>query len=108
MITEADLREAIAECQGNRNPSAGTCIKLAAYYTILNHLEGVPAGDVLKTPAYSYENRQQIKYSDTEFSQIVEKKGIESCFPILDEIMSALLVCNPKLYNNAIQRLEGV
>ena len=35
MITEQDLLEAIAECQGQRNPNANTCIKLAAYYIIL-------------------------------------------------------------------------
>ena len=38
MITEKDLRAAIAECQGARNPNASTCIKLAAFYTILNNL----------------------------------------------------------------------
>ena len=31
MITEHDLKEAIAECEGNRNPDARTCIKLAAH-----------------------------------------------------------------------------
>ena len=108
MITEQDLRQAIAECQGNRNPSASTCIKLAAYYTILNQLEGIPAGDVLKKEQYSFENRPKIKFTDTEFSQIVERKGLDTCFPVLDEIMSALLVCNPKLYNNAIQRLADI
>ena len=50
MITEKDLRAAIAECQGARNPNATTCIKLAAFYTILNNLypeqkeEAVDAG----------------------------------------------------------------
>ena len=38
MITEKDIRAAIAECQGARNPNANTCIKLAAFYTILNNL----------------------------------------------------------------------
>ena len=40
MITEKDLQEAIAECQGERNPNANTCIKLAAFYTIRNELFG--------------------------------------------------------------------
>ena len=38
MITEKDLQEAIAECQGERSPNASTCIKLAAFYTIKEHL----------------------------------------------------------------------
>ena len=34
MITEQDLQAAIAECEGVRNPTSNTCLKLAAYYTI--------------------------------------------------------------------------
>jgi hypothetical protein len=40
MITEKDLKEAIAECEGERNPNANTCIKLAAFYTILDNMYG--------------------------------------------------------------------
>ena len=32
VIREDDVREAIAEMQGQKNPNANTCIKLAAYY----------------------------------------------------------------------------
>ena len=32
MITERDLIEAIAECEGERDPTAYTCLKLAAFY----------------------------------------------------------------------------
>ena len=42
MITVDELKAAIAEMQGERNPNAQTCIKLAAYYTILNELQGNP------------------------------------------------------------------
>ena len=38
MITEKDLQEAIAECEGQRNPNANTCVKLAAFYIIKDHL----------------------------------------------------------------------
>ena len=46
MIREEDLQEAIAECQGQRNPNANTAIKLAAFYTIRRELfgEGKDAG----------------------------------------------------------------
>ena len=59
MITEKDLMEAIAECQGQRNPNANTCIKLAAYYTILNNLQATAEKSSVvvsknETPAYSY------------------------------------------------------
>ena len=38
MITEKDLQEAIAECKGKRNPDSSTCIKLAAFLIIQEHL----------------------------------------------------------------------
>ena len=57
MITEQDLREAIAECQGQRNPNANTCIKLAAFLTIQRELYGKEQEDepnVMPARAYSY------------------------------------------------------
>ena len=53
MITEKDLQEAIAECQGQRNPNANTCIKLAAFYTIRRELFGEEK-DAGMLPGYSY------------------------------------------------------
>lgn len=107
MITEKDLREAIAECHGTRNPNANTCIKLAAYYTILNSLYGnqiAPAAS--NNYSYAAAADDVIKYSDSEFSQCVEKIGIEKAFPIIDEIMNTLSVINPKLYRCAIGKLS--
>lgn len=106
MITEHDLREAIAECEGTRNPSASTCIKLAAFYTILNQMRGDTDHVRPTVQQYSFSAFPEVKYSDTEFSQVVKKKGLENCFPVIDEIMSALLVVNPALYHNAIRKLK--
>lgn len=44
MITLQDLNAAIAECQGERNPNANTCIKLAAFYTIRQEMFGGNSG----------------------------------------------------------------
>lgn len=108
MITEHDLQEAIAECEGIKNPSANTCIKLAAFYTILNHLNGnedIPN----KMPMYSYSStNDDIHYSDSEFSQLVRSKGIHKVYPILDDLMDALQVINPKLYKSAIRKIENL
>lgn len=103
MITEKDLREAIAECEGSRNPSANTCIKLAAYYTILENLYGNQNNEV-KLPEYSFKS-SETQYSDSEFSDLVRIKGIDRVFPILDETMSTLYVLNPKLYNSVLNKI---
>lgn len=112
MITEQDLREAIAECEGTRNPNANTCIKLAAYYTILDNLKkdsGEPTPEPLRiSPSYSYSAGDFLQYSDSEFSQLVELKGIDKVFPIIDELMDALMVVNPKLYDSVIRKTEDL
>lgn len=109
MITERDLREAIAECEGTRNPNANTCIKLAAFYTILEHL-GNEDKSLEMIPGYSFTNspEEKIKYSDSEFSHLVEEKGIEKCFSIIDELISTIYVMNPGLYRSFVKKLTDV
>lgn len=109
MITEKDLQEAIAECEGERNPNANTCIKLAAFYTIKEHLfpEAIPA----PVQAYSYAPPPEpventITYdSDTEFGQRIHGRDPGEVWPLIDELTEALAVVNPRLYDSFIQRL---
>ena len=109
MIKEQDLREAIAECEGIRNPNSTTCMKLAAYYTILNQMnnqskeEAVPVYSFSSGPTY-----EDLPYSNSEFSQEVMGKGIDKVFPVLDELMDALMVINPKLYQNTMTKLSDL
>lgn len=104
MITEQELREAIAECQGQRNPNANTCIMLASYYTILDHIkeeEKVP-----ELPAYSYAAPPAERYSsDTEFGQKVSNMDILDVMTIMDELMTTLSIINPRLYNGVMSKL---
>lgn len=102
MITEQDLREAIAECQGNPHPNANTCIKLAAYYTILDNMVQTPKNNT----GYSYTPAPTISYSGSELSRLVQAKSIEKVFPILDELVETLSVINPRLYNSVIQKIS--
>lgn len=101
MITPQDLKAAIAECEGIRNPDARTCIKLAAYYQLLDRKENA---DPL--PQYSFENRVEIPYSNSEFSQAVEQVGIDKVFPVIDELMEMLYVTNRPLYESVMRKIE--
>lgn len=105
MITEKDLQEAIAECQGQRNPNANTCIKLASYYIILNQMKE-------PTPSYSYAppNNELVSdyyYSDTEFMKVAGDMMVDEVLPIIDDLMVTVMVLNPKLYNSVIRKLKG-
>ena len=54
MITRKDLIEAIEKCQGQKNPNANTCIKLAAYYTILDHTPEDDSGYSFSGPSSEF------------------------------------------------------
>lgn len=108
MIREDDLREAIAECEGSRNPSASTCIKLASYYALLDRKTGQTAQEHVRTdPQYSYASTP-IPYGNSELSRIIEKKGISECYPIIEETIEAMEVIVPKLYHAMLRKLDGI
>lgn len=110
MITEQDLQAAIAECQGVRSPTASTCIKLAAFYTIQDRLYGnkekVEAG-------YSFSSKPDVRQvdeisymSDTDFSRLIYGKDQEEVWPVIDELMTVLEATNPRLYDGVMRKLN--
>lgn len=102
MITERDLKEAIAECQGQRNPNANTCIKLAAFLTIQRELYGEPS----EVPPRSFAYSPGIGYnSDTDFGQAIKGKSYDEIMPVVDELMTTLEAVYPRLYYSTMQRL---
>ena len=104
MITEQDLQAAIAECKGQRNPTASTCIKLAAFLTIQEHLFGTKE-EILH---YSYAAAPSgIQYeSDSEFASIVNGKSTDEIMKVFDELMQTIQIINPKLYASVLRKLE--
>ena len=102
MITEKDLLEAIAECQGERNPNANTCIKLASYYTILNELYGTK-----EEPTYSYSAEPSSYRSETEFYGLIQSKSYDEVIALFDELMTAISALEPRLYQGVLRRLRG-
>ena len=107
MITEHDLQEAIAECQGQRNPNANTCIKLASYLTIYKELYGVP--DPL--PSYSFDPGPPDDlvsfHGDSEFAQAVDGKQQSLVWPVINELMDVVYAINPNLYQGVMDKLTG-
>ena len=108
MITEQDLQEAIAECLGQRNPNASTCLKLAAFYTIKNEMFGKKSEP---TPAYSYSGpvaEATVDYDgDSEFAGLIDGKNAYNMWSIMDELMNTLSVVEPKLYQAVLRKLKA-
>ena len=114
MITEMDLQEAIAECQGQRNPNASTCIKLAAFYTIRRELfgEGKEAVQLPVSPGYSYAMQTEsepmiMNNSDSEFAQAIDGRPQAEIWPLMDEMMDTIHAIHPRLYSAVMDRLRG-
>ena len=110
MITERDLDEAIAACQGEIEPNSQTCIKLAAFLTIKNEL--FPKRKELpELPTYSYTpapiGDSVVSYdSGTEFSRVISGRQARQVFAVLDELMGILSAINPRLYNATLDKIE--
>lgn len=92
MISEDALREAIKECLEERNPNASTCIKLASFYTILDHVREWPSG--------------ASGGPQTEFRILADKIPAEDLIGILDGLMTALEAKCPRLYDATMARLR--
>lgn len=107
MITEMDLQEAIAECQGQRNPNASTCIKLAAFLTIRRELYGEEKDAEPLGYSYQPEPEPMIRNdSDSEFARMIDGRPQEEIWPLLDEMMETIQAIHPRLYRAVMDRLR--
>lgn len=108
MITIDDLKAAIAECEGERNPNANTCMKLSAYYILLREKQGKPdTSGYSSAPAPSVPETVDY-YSDTEFGQLVQDKPIKDVMSVMDELISVLSAIQPRLYNGVMRKLNDI
>lgn len=113
MITKQDLDSAIAECQGDPNPNAQTCMKLASFYTIQDHLFGnedtenefIPSVD----PPFGYSTDSGVISYDgeSEFAQAINGKDTQEVLSIIDEFTQTVNVLIPNLYRGMMRKLEG-
>ena len=107
MITENDLHEAIAECQGTRDPNANTCLKLASYYTILDHIR---KDEPIEVPSYSYASvpTQEVYSSRSEFGTLIPELDQYETMKVIDELMETLRILQPRLYSATMRKLTAL
>lgn len=108
MITEQDLQEAIAECQGERAPNANTCIKLAAFFTIRRELFGGEQ-KTEQLPGYSFQADPEPMIdnpSESEFARMIDGRKQTEIWPLMDELMDTVHAIHPRLYRALMERLQ--
>lgn len=112
MITQDQLNEAIAECNGRRNPDANTCLKLASYLTIRDKMYPDAKSDnkpILSD--YSYASPPVVAdgvidyTSDTQFGKAIRGRKVNDVLSQLDEIISDVYVVEPSLYRKIMREL---
>jgi len=108
VITERDLQDAIAECQGERRPNANTCIKLAAYFTIYDHLYPKKAELTEEIPQTIFQTVEEgiiDDYGDTDFYRTIKGRKAADVWAVMNELMETIQVINPKLYDGVMRQL---
>ncbi|MCR5092746.1 MAG: hypothetical protein K6B72_02105 [Lachnospiraceae bacterium] len=107
MITERDLEEAIAECKGKRNPDSSTCIKLAAFYTIKEHLyPGTPQNFTYAAPPIETDYSVVDFPGESELARAVDGRRQKEVWPVFDELMATLEAINPRLHDAVMRKLS--
>lgn len=106
MITEHDLQEAIAECEGQRKPTVNTCLKLAAFYIIKDKMYPVKQEEEVMEKQLSHSYYSRSSGNDiSEFRQAITKVDAEEFLSIMDELMSTIKAIMPKLYDGVMRKL---
>lgn len=108
MISEKDLDESIARYLGDPDPSINTCIKLAACFQVKRELAGKRRH--LPEPGYSYAagpiDTTNKTGSASEFARAINERNTRDIWPIMDDLMSKLLIVNPRLYNSVMKQIR--
>lgn len=106
MFTKAELVDAIDEIEQGKH-TIQNCEKLASIYTVLDHM--YPPSQEM---AYSYDNKAKDEpdtvgdYGDSQFLKLVAGKPLKSTWRLIDELVEAVGVLNPRLMDSFIDKIS--
>ena len=103
MISMEQISGEIAALEEER-PTHVTMQKLASLYIVRDHMA---ISNQKLTPTVAVENVVTLD-SDTDFAKTINGKKSEWVWNVMDDLMSALAVIQPKLYESAMSKLDGL
>lgn len=107
MISVSEIEKAITNCQGDRNPDANTCIKLAAYYVILDHIDAKAKS--LSRMSFASEPVEKVRFNgNSEFSEVIQGLKASDVIAVMDDLMDAVQGLMPRLYTATIEKLKAL
>lgn len=107
MISERDILDAIEEVEKQPDTFAKAA-KLATFYSLLDHLYPRLDGYSADFPQIEPANGKVGDFGDSEFLRMIRGKDISEVMGVLDELMDAVAILMPKLYDGVIRKLRGV
>lgn len=105
MFTEAELIDAIDQIEQGKH-SIQNCERLAAIYTVLDHLYGKEKPVMVEV---SHDNKIETEvgyYGKSRFLESVAGKSAKDIWLLMDELVEALRVLNPRLLDNFLDKLD--
>ena len=102
MISIEQISGEIAALEDEK-PTHVTMQKLAALYTVRDHMviQAKPENEV----AVVYQSIPDIG-TGTEFAELIQGKDSKEAVTLMDELMTALQVVQPRLYDSVIRKLS--
>lgn len=102
MFSKSELLDAIEELE--MSPATyQNAEKLATFYSLYDHLYMKPE------PINRVETIDEViigEYGDSEFMRMLSGKRSKDVWPIIDELMDAIHVLQPKLYDAVLDKLS--
>lgn len=103
MIGKSELIEAREELLNSKS-TIQNCEKLAAVCTVLDHCYPEQKKDLLQPRFDAGYSGDNIK-ADTQFLREIQGKSPNEYLPAIDELVTATMVYNPRLYRAFIRKL---
>ena len=106
MFTRAELDDAVNELLDGKH-SIQNCEKLAAIYVVLDHLYGEEKPMI----QVSHDNKIESEvgyYGSSDFLKTIAGKSAKEVWRLMDELVEAVTVLNPRLMNNFYEKLNNI
>lgn len=105
MLSESELLRAIDELEDSA-PTFQNCQKMATFYTLLNSM--YRSGEKIGVQKIETEHEEVIgNHGDSEFLRMIDGMDSREAWMIIDELMDAIQVLQPRLYDSVMRRLRG-
>lgn len=109
MLSEHDLLSEIDKYNAKADLTPNECIRLAAFYTILNCQYPIEQSVPQSTSMASGENIEKTISVDgnSEFFTAIDGRNSTEMWELMNELMDAISVVNPKLYESVMRKINS-